>query len=732
MVLSLFAAGLAAGGIHAGPPLATTTTTTTETTTTTATDVTTTVTATAPVTTAATTTVATTTAATTTAPAPRPKSKPAGKLLTATPLAAPRCLLVAGFALLQPGRRPLALGSVAVVPHRPSAADSGVAYPADGSVLTASSVGLSGSGCGTAARARAVVGSVSLFGGAATIRSVELSVRNGIAGKTAAVTGVTVGKTVVAALPGRPIVIGPWGYVVALAQPDATQAGALAVHLTKAHAGLAAGTVILIGYAQLAPSKVIPQEMTTATAQRAKVTTSAAPPARKVGPHREASAAPDQDASREEAEAPRPQAPPRRRPADGDAAARPLELRVPGRRRRELRRHVRRLPRRRPRELAPRRRHLRGARNAGRRRRRRHAQPRRLAASRRLAPVGARPQPQPVLLRAPLGYSPLALNSKYVKKGDVIGFIGNSGDAFTTPPHLHFEIHPHQLLKLDYNGAVNPTPYIDGWRHLTKPKAPLPVHPPFPAGPVRREASYIWRELLAARGLTDKAPKPSERPRVAVPHGDLESSPRRLAAAKRREAASTAVGHGSTARDARAGPARRHRAAGPALRRRTDVPPAARAPVIVSLHVATGAALGALSGSRVAAALLGPPAHLLGDRIPHQDIASRRFEIGSGAACLALLAVRRGPLDSAVIGAAAASAPDLEHVFRAVAAGRPEALPRAPRLAPRGRNPARGRPTRPRGGDRGLPARASSLTVTRGWRRERRGTGRGSRSGRSA
>jgi hypothetical protein len=86
--------------------------------------------------------------------------------------------------------------------------------------------------------------------------------------------------------------------------------------------------------------------------------------------------------------------------------------------------------------------------------------------------------------------------------------------------------------------------------------------------------------------------------------------------------------------------------------------------VIVSLHVATGAAVGALTGSRVAAALLGPPVHLLGDGIPHRDIGSRRFEIASGAACLALLAVRRGPLDSAVVGAAAAAAPDLEHVFR--------------------------------------------------------------------
>jgi hypothetical protein len=85
--------------------------------------------------------------------------------------------------------------------------------------------------------------------------------------------------------------------------------------------------------------------------------------------------------------------------------------------------------------------------------------------------------------------------------------------------------------------------------------------------------------------------------------------------------------------------------------------------VIVSLHVATGAAAGAASGSRLTALLLGPMLHLAGDRLPHRDIASRRFEIGSGLACLALLAARRGPLDPATFGAAASSAPDLEHVL---------------------------------------------------------------------
>jgi hypothetical protein len=53
------------------------------------------------------------------------------------------------------------------------------------------------------------------------------------------------------------------------------------------------------------------------------------------------------------------------------------------------------------------------------------------------------------------------------------------------------------------------------------------------------------------------------------------------------------------------------------------------------------------------------------------DIDSRRFEIRSGIFVLSLLGLSRGPLDPATLGAAAACAPDLEHIF--------------PRLRPRGR-----------------------------------------------
>jgi hypothetical protein len=85
--------------------------------------------------------------------------------------------------------------------------------------------------------------------------------------------------------------------------------------------------------------------------------------------------------------------------------------------------------------------------------------------------------------------------------------------------------------------------------------------------------------------------------------------------------------------------------------------------VIVSLHVATGAALGAAIRSRTLALLLGPPLHVAGDRVPHEDIPDRSFEIGSGLMALGLLAARRGPLDPAVLGGAAASMPDLEHIL---------------------------------------------------------------------
>jgi murein DD-endopeptidase MepM/ murein hydrolase activator NlpD len=79
-------------------------------------------------------------------------------------------------------------------------------------------------------------------------------------------------------------------------------------------------------------------------------------------------------------------------------------------------------------------------------------------------------------------YAAAARNGAHVKAGAVIGFMGTTGDAFGTFPHLHFEVHPVSLLFLGYDGAVNPTSYLNSWRHVDDIKFPAiagwapPIH----------------------------------------------------------------------------------------------------------------------------------------------------------------------------------------------------------------------------------------------------------------
>ena len=63
-------------------------------------------------------------------------------------------------------------------------------------------------------------------------------------------------------------------------------------------------------------------------------------------------------------------------------------------------------------------------------------------------------------------FAPAAVNGARVRAGDVIGFVGNTGDADGTPYHLHFEIHPAALLVHGEDGVLNPTPYLRAWQHL--------------------------------------------------------------------------------------------------------------------------------------------------------------------------------------------------------------------------------------------------------------------------
>ena len=107
------------------------------------------------------------------------------------------------------------------------------------------------------------------------------------------------------------------------------------------------------------------------------------------------------------------------------------------------------------------------------------------------------------------GYARWILTHHHVRPGQVVGFLGRTGDAFTTAPHLHFEIHPHQPLYvgLGYDGAVDPTTYLQKWHieHVPADEIPQPARLKAPVGTPTQEAAVVWHELLVARHLLSES-----------------------------------------------------------------------------------------------------------------------------------------------------------------------------------------------------------------------------------
>jgi murein DD-endopeptidase MepM/ murein hydrolase activator NlpD len=135
-------------------------------------------------------------------------------------------------------------------------------------------------------------------------------------------------------------------------------------------------------------------------------------------------------------------------------------------------------------------------------------------------------------------FAPAAKNGARVKAGQVIGFMGDTGDAEGTPVHLHFEVHPVSFLYLGYDGAVDPTPYLDAWSHQQDLAFPIGVGwvPAVPGGPGTPEPGAIllgMTDISTADGLDPasltRALTPLARsalmqtlvPATTVPKGDL-------------------------------------------------------------------------------------------------------------------------------------------------------------------------------------------------------------------
>ena len=351
------------------------------------------------------------------------------------------------------------------------------AYPADGSIARVDSVtagAFAVPGATPSASANSEAQGVTLFNGEITATTVTAKAKANAGPKGATgdsvgsqVVGLTIAGVPTAAGPGGRFNLGDWGYLVTLAQAASPTAktgvqgyivsqAALLVHLNLDHGGLPAGSEILIGYADALAEAALPKP----AKPKVKPVRPPVPPDDRVRPKREQDDAKDGDEAR--------------------PGTLPPLLPVPQGLDVRLTSGGYVFPIYGPTGFSD-------TFGAGRATTGWHH------GEDIFAPLGA-----PILavtdgtvfsvgwndvggLRVWLrdrhgnefyyahlsAFSQLAVDGNQVEAGDVLGFVGNTGDAEHTPYHLHFEIHPASMLHRGYDGVVNPYRYLVAWQRLS-------------------------------------------------------------------------------------------------------------------------------------------------------------------------------------------------------------------------------------------------------------------------
>jgi murein DD-endopeptidase MepM/ murein hydrolase activator NlpD len=416
-----------------------------------------------------------------------------------------------------PNHAPLGIGPVTNLPTLQSGDLSALAYPSDASVVSATTISVQAGGCGrrSPSTGQAQLRSLSLFGGTVVADYVALKLTGPAATQADTVNGLEVDHRATSANAGATIRLHDWGYLTigtrqlvpsnngsADTRSTLLRAAALTIDLLQPHDGLPAGTVLLVSFAEVPAPPAPTQRISAHQRQHAR----------------------NKQGTRDRGRA--------RRPHHKRPASRPLKI-TPSL---GLTGYI--FPVAGPDTYGDSYGAFRGDVSGN----WHHGDdifaplgtPIVAVATGTLSDVGWEPiGGWRVWLRDGLGnefyyahlsgFAPIALHSSQIRIGQVIGFVGNTGDAFTTSAHLHFEIHPHTLLSLGYDGAVDPTNYLSTWSHIERLRSPHPVHPRFPAGPVHKEATYVFRELLAARHLIRHAPTLSGKPDIRPSGGDIDA-----------------------------------------------------------------------------------------------------------------------------------------------------------------------------------------------------------------